>query len=141
MTKYRHDNCKILVPKTEWFNSSNIVSGSGIVGISTDDIDLIYYEGNLFGAENLTELKDRVLIAAGRLMTRYPTTAFFATHSDYIEQNFHVVGYVSIENQKLVAYIEDNKTFNSWADRYLESNKSINKIVDGDIETSIAHRP
>lgn len=49
---------------------------SGIVGINKNDGNvLIYYEGNLHGASNLETYEERVKCAAGRMFTRYPTSA------------------------------------------------------------------
>ena len=55
-----------------------IAAGSGIVGDpnrSHDGLILVYYEGNLYGAVNMQKYSERVLHAADRLATRYPTIA------------------------------------------------------------------
>jgi hypothetical protein len=49
--------------------------GSGMVGHKSGDLIEVYFEGNLYGAVNLTRFEDRVLCAADRLVARYPTTA------------------------------------------------------------------
>lgn len=49
--------------------------GSGIVGTTDGERTTIDYEGNLYGAQNIVTWADRVMIAAGRHSTRYPTVA------------------------------------------------------------------
>lgn len=51
--------------------------GSAIVGSTPqDDVQvLVYFEGNLYGAENMRAYEQRVEHAAGRLTQRYPTIA------------------------------------------------------------------
>jgi len=72
----------VLVPKPGTRASRNIDPGSGVVTLaaywrSAADTDrvLVYYEGNRYGAVNLTTFEERVLQAAGRLDKRYPTIA------------------------------------------------------------------
>lgn len=68
----------ILVPKVEFQTKwmSVIKGGSAIVGYMLDSITLhSYYEGNLYGAANLTSFQERALCAYGRLTMRYPTIA------------------------------------------------------------------
>lgn len=54
--------------------------GSGMVARRVPGSDLldVYFEGNLYGAVNLERFEDRVLVAADRLVTRYPTTAMMS---------------------------------------------------------------
>lgn len=54
---------------------ADIAPGSGVVGIPRDGGVLIFYEGNLHGASNLHDWRERVLCAAGRLFSHYPTVA------------------------------------------------------------------
>lgn len=60
----------------------NIAPGSAIVGNPTETqlhdgrrLTQVYYEGNLFGAENMRLYEQMLLIAAGRLSCHYPTVA------------------------------------------------------------------
>lgn len=69
----------VLVPKIEqqfkW--QPLIKGGSAIVGFQVeDDKYVIYYEGNLYGAENLKSFRERALVAYGRLTQCAPTIAF-----------------------------------------------------------------
>jgi hypothetical protein len=54
-----------------------IAPGSAVVAMLADDFDhlVIYYEGNLYGAENLRTWEQRLECAAGRLVAKYPTVA------------------------------------------------------------------
>ena len=48
---------------------------SAVVGRQHGDLLHVYYEGNIYGAENLKDWHERVRCAAGRLFCRYPTVA------------------------------------------------------------------
>jgi len=57
--------------------TAHIAAGSGIVGRPEpggEDVE-IYFEGNLFRAENIRTLADRANHASGRMPQTYPTTA------------------------------------------------------------------
>lgn len=58
----------------------SVAPGSGIVGSPSarDDILVVHYEGNLHGASNLHHWRERVVCAAGRHATGYPTSAMCA---------------------------------------------------------------
>lgn len=69
----------IYVPRPD--NDFGIAPGSGIVGSveqASSDRTLVYYEGNLYGAENMHRFEERVYHAAGREVARYPTIAKMA---------------------------------------------------------------
>lgn len=53
----------------------HIDRASGIVGTPEGDRVVIDFEGNRFGASNIVTFADRVMIAAGRHESRYPTIA------------------------------------------------------------------
>lgn len=74
----------VLVPKPGSMAEKIIDRGSGIVTrplpegrFPTEDgaERMVYFEGNRIGAENLRTFKDRLICAAGRLHTKYPTVA------------------------------------------------------------------
>jgi hypothetical protein len=57
---------------------SDIKPGSGIVAYGHKTIEgmlVLYYEGNLLEAENLSSWQDRVSHAFGRMVQNYPTVA------------------------------------------------------------------
>lgn len=53
----------------------HIDRGSGIVGTPDGARVVIDYEGNRYGASNIVTFADRVMIAAGRHESGYPTIA------------------------------------------------------------------
>jgi hypothetical protein len=74
----------VLVPKPGSMAEKIIDRGSGIVTRPLPEgrfpkedgaQRMVYFEGNRYGAENLRTFKERVIQAAGRLHTRYPTVA------------------------------------------------------------------
>jgi len=91
----RTKSLTVLVPKPGTAASARIDPGSGIVTLpahwdkraDTDPV-LVYFEGNRYGAENMTTFEARVLQAAGRLDKHYPTIAFGA----WPRSEFEVVG-------------------------------------------------
>jgi hypothetical protein len=128
---YQYLSCNILVPKSKDLDLRNIASGSGLVGVSTENVDLIYYEGNVYGAENLREINERILVAAGRLMTRYPTTAFSAYPADFIQENFCVVGTVDLIGGRMVVNITDQLRLDGWSNKdsnQLDSSNALDQI-------------
>jgi hypothetical protein len=69
---------------------SNIAPGSGIVGVEADDQHYcVYYEGNLYNADNLSTWRQRVRHAAGRLLAGYPTVA----RGQFPKGDLNVIGY------------------------------------------------
>lgn len=57
--------------------TAGIAKGSAIVGQpepGTDEVT-IYFEGAIYGAQNMRTLADRAKHAAGRMVERYPTVA------------------------------------------------------------------
>lgn len=71
-----------------------IDAGSGIVGSRTanGEIVVLYYEGNRYGAVNLFKFEERIVCAAGRLFTRYPTIAMIGLSSEDVQKHFMPVG-------------------------------------------------
>lgn len=70
----------VLVPIDGSRPSQVIARGSGVVCERTaweaGGKVKAYYEGNLYGSENMVRFEDRVLHASGRLARHYPTVAF-----------------------------------------------------------------
>jgi hypothetical protein len=81
----------ILIPKPGALQREEIKAGSGIVAVERADRSAdIYYEGNLYGAENLRSYWGRLLCAAGRLAQEYPTVARLV--DDNWNENFEHIG-------------------------------------------------
>lgn len=69
-----------------------IKGGSAIVAYQVDSNTLhAYYEGNLYGAQNLNANEDKAICAYGRMTKRYPTIAQVAAPLE----EFDIVGAVS----------------------------------------------
>lgn len=66
----------IFVPKPHALLAEVVTPGSGIVGVvKPHGGAVVYYEGNVHRAENLSRYEDRIKCAAGRLFQQYPTIA------------------------------------------------------------------
>jgi hypothetical protein len=62
---------------------TGIAPGSGIVGRPQQDGQILcYYEGNLYGSENLKLYRERLMHAAGRMIQHAPTIAMMLLPSD-----------------------------------------------------------
>ena len=70
----------IYVPKAGTWLGKTVAKGSAVVGIPREGVDpgkvVVYFEGNVYGAENLKRYAERCLHAAERGLRRYPTLAF-----------------------------------------------------------------
>ena len=84
----------VLKPKPGTNADRTIVKDSGVVGIGsiegTPPGYLVSYEGNLYGAVNLNKWEERVMHAADRLATGYPTVA----RGEFPQSDFEVVGQI-----------------------------------------------
>jgi|HubBroStandDraft_6_1064221.scaffolds.fasta_scaffold34131_2 hypothetical protein len=86
-----------------------VARGSGIVGEPLDaEFTRISFEGNLYGASNLTKYEDRVDHAAGRLLHRYPTIAIRVARSAELV----CIGTWDHASKRLT--ITDQATLNTW---------------------------
>jgi len=79
----------------------SIAPGSGIVGIPYEGGEsgdlLLYFEGNLHNAINQQRLEDRIVNAAGRLFTRYPTVAMRMVTKQEADRGLVQVGTIDRE--------------------------------------------
>lgn len=82
---------------------TTISPGSGIVGSDSDDRELVVidFEGNIYGAENLRTYEQRVMHAAGRQVTKYPTVARKHLSRAGVERDFEIVGTLDYERLSL----------------------------------------
>lgn len=70
-----------------------IAEGSAVATAEMEDGSLLaHYEGNIHGAENLREFKDRAARAAGRLFENYPTVAKMRLDAQTAEECLEPVG-------------------------------------------------
>jgi hypothetical protein len=82
--------CAVCVPKSNDENGplGYLVGGSAIVVDNKerdDDFIIVYFEGNVYNAENLKTYADKVYVAYSRLVDRYPTIAKTMTKMSDIE--------------------------------------------------------
>jgi len=86
---------KILRPKPNTTAEKLIATQAGIVGIPEADATapsfLVYYEGNLYNAQNLKSYEQRIKCAADRLWRNYPSIA----KGLFPQEEFDVIGQVS----------------------------------------------
>jgi hypothetical protein len=66
----------LYVPSGGYPATADIARGSAIVGEPRAGAEVeVYFEGAIFGQENMCTLADRATHAAGRMLERYATTA------------------------------------------------------------------
>lgn len=66
----------LYVPTGGYSSTADIARGSAIVGEPRTGAEVeVYFEGAIFGQENMRTLADRATHAAGRMLERYATTA------------------------------------------------------------------
>jgi hypothetical protein len=98
----------VLRPKPGTQADQLIAKGSGVVGYQGPDdaggkpTFIVSYEGNLYGAANLRDWRDRVMHAADRLATGYPTVA----RAVLPKEQFDVVGLYDRSARRLVLIME-----------------------------------
>lgn len=77
----------VYVPKPNSSAASLILPASAIVGEGEKDGRILcFYEGNAIGAANLDSFYERLRSAAGRLVTRYPTSAMAAFPAEELDR-------------------------------------------------------
>lgn len=94
-TSTKETMISIHIPVTP--NFAGIAPGSGIVAGDLPGVPshtVLYFEGNLMGAENLKTWAERVVVAAGRLHQRYPTVARKGMPVEEAQANLVRVGHV-----------------------------------------------
>jgi hypothetical protein len=94
--KYQTFTLDILIPIGQEFRF--LLPGSGIVANPTptaDNYKSVRYEGNKYGVINLGTYEDRLLTAAHRLWSNYPTVARMSLNEEYLSE-FLTVGSLSV---------------------------------------------
>lgn len=83
----------------------HIAPGSGIVGtpLGKDGV-MLYFEGNVYNATNLRTVEERIVCAAGRLFTRYPTAARHYLSIEEVERELIAVG--TIDREYRITYLD-----------------------------------
>jgi hypothetical protein len=111
----------IVVPKSTC--DLKIAPGSAITAYRTDyGLYCLYYEGNLYDADNLHDFHERMCVAAHRMFDKVVTVA-----SEYLTDNifndlFEVVGVVSRDPLNVLRYEtqtpDAKKKLDAWIARY-----------------------
>ena len=113
----KHEVATIYVPVGVVI-SKTLYPGSGVVGTRMPCGTLvIYYEGNLYGAENMHEGRERVACAFSRLAVQYPTIAKQAVMPDE-ERHLIPVGEITWPNIISFNSPESEKLFNDYMSTY-----------------------
>jgi hypothetical protein len=86
-----------------------IATGSGIVGKQRGAWVDLWYEGNLYQAENLNRWVERVACAAGRMGENYPTRARAVVPAEWVQQ----VGWYEAETSSVI--VENLEAVSSWS--------------------------
>lgn len=109
-------------------NDLGVKEGSAMVGTDFgQDRITIDYEGNLYGALNAVLFKDKLTIAAGRHVERYPTIARMFVHTGQVL----AVGSYNTETRRI--YIDNAEALESWIG---EEAFSLLTQSDGDYDAS-----
>lgn len=102
---FKFESCTAYIPaenSTMW-KSLGILKGSGIVARQIDDGEMmkVYFEGNAYNACNLNTLEEKIICAAGRLMTNYPTIAFVVVNATDLLEHFVKIGSVELIEKRM----------------------------------------
>lgn len=102
----------VYTPTPGSLSCASIHEGSGIVGtpLGGSGRVLIDFEGNLYGAENMRTYEERLLHAADRHRTRYPTMARMAVRV----AELHLVGTYDTDTRTLL--VTDEAALAAWRD-------------------------
>lgn len=90
----------------------NIKAGSAIVALQNQDVEnpKVYFEGNVYGSEDLENFESKLLHAAGRAVKNYPTIAkAFIPISE-----LNCVGEYDFENKSFIRSTSNVEALNAW---------------------------
>lgn len=114
-------NLGIYLPK--YMAASSIEQGSAIVSEAPEDKYLnLYFEGNLFGAENLKLFSEKLYHASSRLVHKYPTVARMVVH----EQNYLKVGEFDYDTKTIDLDPDKKDLFMQWIGEDVTSISDLN---------------
>lgn len=110
-------NVSILVPNPKFhYQNDYIAKGSAIVaGEFEDGCRRVYYEGNVFGAVNMHEFDERLLVASYRLRDKAPTTSFLVEPETDVDL-FVKVGEFDLSTKSLI--ITNKNKLDEWVSSY-----------------------
>lgn len=113
----RHERAVIVVPRPGSRIEEDIAPGSGIVAVMSGDQTVLYFEGNIYSAENLVAAEDRVVCAFGRAAVGYPTIAIRGVLP---EEHLDIIPVGTIEWPNLIHWDSpaSAQLFLDYAERY-----------------------
>ena len=84
-----NDELPLLVPKATLQAAHHLKKGSAVVAVKRPSgLVIAYFEGNIYNASNITTFDEKALLAYGRMVQNYPTTAKMAIEIE----DYEVVG-------------------------------------------------
>lgn len=102
----------VLVPKKSGF--LGIKDGSAIVVIQRDALHRIYYEGNVYGAENLKSIEGRLKVAASRALYSAPTIACMGLSQEDFQAHFTQIGSYQYSTNTLLVDKTQTDIWQQW---------------------------
>ena len=102
-----NDELALLVPKIEFQPKHHLKKGSAVVAVKRPSGQVVaYYEGNLYNACNVNTFDEKAMLAYGRLVQNYPTTAKCVIEAD----EYEICG--SIRSGK--CQIQPTEAYSNW---------------------------
>lgn len=112
--KFSPDNwLDVVVPRTSYH--LGIRAASGIVAHLFEGSCHVYYEGNSYDVTDLKSWHSRMQLAAGRLLTSYPTIARLSLAPEAYKAHFIVVGQYRLSQDTLVIEPGREAQLEAWA--------------------------
>lgn len=105
-------NLDVYVVTSQTAKRFNIKSGSAIVALKNQDGEnrKVFFEGNVYGSEDLESFESKLLHAAGRAVMNYPTIA-----KAFIPlSQLHCVGEYDYERKCFVGSAENDGALQNW---------------------------
>jgi len=114
----------IFVPAAGKEHMNGIDARSAIVGVLQPNADrvTVYYEGNRYNASNGHRYDQKLELAAGRLVQRYPTIA----RSSLAVEALDVVGEYNTDTRSI--RVLDAGKLNAWAGETVESGMTLEAL-------------
>jgi hypothetical protein len=116
----------IILPKTK-LAALNFKKGSAIVADKEDNHYILHYEGNVHGAVNLETFAGKLVCAAGRKATNYPTLAMLAVTEDEFDQNYLVAG--TFDYSACRVHLQNRSSTNFTEEECVERTCTINEEI------------
>lgn len=108
----------IYVPRPGSLTEAMIRPHSAVVASIDEGVDMAscFFEGNIYGAQNLRSFHDRLVVAAGRLTSDYPTTArALVSVADLIRVASYDTRFLAVRD------VIDGQRLSKWAGEPIES--------------------